>query len=112
MVMIKMTVDLFSRVDPVWLNMPDSDNHTDAVPLLSCVRIRRNIEGFPFPAKCNNSELYDSAAVSLGCIGRSELWNDCDVRMIDNLNNTSKNLLLEMRMITPLHAQGGGGRFF
>jgi protein arginine kinase len=78
----------------------------------SGVRIRRNIEGFPFPGRSSRSQLCDSAVIALGSIGRGDAWNGCEFRMVDNLDNLSRYLLLEMRFITPLLAQGGAGRFF
>lgn len=107
-----MVADLFSRVEPAWINAPDAESQSDVIALLSCVRVRRNIEGFPFPGKCSKSELYDAAAIALGNIGRSEVWNDCDFRMIDGMDNASRHLLLEMRLISPHLAKGGAGRFF
>ncbi|MDR1916641.1 MAG: hypothetical protein LBQ58_08720 [Synergistaceae bacterium] len=106
-----MTTDLFSRAEPAWLSAPDTESKSDSITLLSGVRIRRNIEGFPFPARCSKSELYDSAAIALGCLGRSSVWGECDFRMIDNLDNMSRHLLLEMKMITPRFALGGAGKF-
>jgi Arginine kinase len=107
-----MAADLFSRVEPAWINAPGTMNPADSIALLSCVRLRRNIKGFSFPWKCGKSALYDSAAILLGSIGRSVTWQHCDFRMLDSMDSMSRNLLLEMRLITPLHAQGGPGRFF
>jgi protein arginine kinase len=50
--------------------------------------------------------------IALGSIGRGDAWSGCEFRMVDNLDNLSRYLLLEMRFITPLLAQGGAGRFF
>lgn len=107
-----MTTDLFSRVEPSWISSADLDAANDPITLYSSVRTVRNIDGFPFPNRCSKPQLYDSAAILLGEIGSSETWMNCDFRMIDNLDALSKNLLLETRMITPLLAEGGAGRFF
>jgi protein arginine kinase len=109
--MKKMITDTFSRLLPAWIDAPDMDNGSDTITLMSSVRVRRNIDGFPFPVKCGRSELYDAAALVLGSIGRSETWEGCDFRMIDNLDTMSRNLLLEIRVITPLLINGGPGRF-
>jgi protein arginine kinase len=106
-----MTTDLFSRAEPAWLNIPDSEAKSDPITLLSSFRLRRNIEGFPFPARCGKSDLYDLAALILGCLGRSSAWGECEFRMIDNLDNLSRHLLLEMKMISSRFALGGAGRF-
>ncbi|MDR3254696.1 MAG: hypothetical protein LBT31_03940 [Synergistaceae bacterium] len=106
-----MTEDPFSSVVPAWIDSPDMENGADSITLMSTVRIRRNIEGFAFPGKCGKSDLYDSAARALGCIGHSDGWSGCDFRMIDNLDGASRNLLLETKVITPLLSQGGPGRF-
>jgi len=103
--------DSFSRVLPAWIDSPDMENGADSVMLMSVVRIRRNIDGFPFPGKCGKPELYDLAALTLGSIGHSDGWECCDFRMMDNLDGASRSMLLEARMITPLMAQGGPGRF-
>jgi protein arginine kinase len=50
--------------------------------------------------------------IALGSIGRGGAWSGCEFRMVDNLDNLSRHILLEMRFITPLLAQGGAGRFF
>ncbi|MDR1471080.1 MAG: hypothetical protein LBS75_01015 [Synergistaceae bacterium] len=106
-----MAVDLFSRAEPAWLSVPDSEAKSDPITLLSSVRVRRNIDGFPFPARCGKSDLYDLAAIILGCLGRSSAWGECEFRMIDNLDNLSRHLLLEMKMISSRFALGGVGRF-
>jgi protein arginine kinase len=105
-----MTEDLFASAEPAWVRRVDS-GEPDLITLLSSVRIRRNIAGFPFPLKCGKSELYDSAAVILGGIGGSPIWYGCDFRMIDSLDDASRHLLLEMNMITPQFVRGGPGRF-
>jgi protein arginine kinase len=106
-----MTEDLFSSVEPAWVGQPVSGGEPDSVTQMSSVRVRRNMEGFPFPDKCAKPELYDSAAMALGGIGRSPAWDGCDFRLIDSLNESSKHLLLEMNMITPKFMKGGPGRF-
>ncbi|MDR3332953.1 MAG: hypothetical protein LBT08_10030 [Synergistaceae bacterium] len=83
----------------------------DPIVLYSEVRIRRNIDGYSFPGNCGRSDLYDSAAAVLGSIGRSDAWDGCEFRMVDNLDSISRHLLLEMRLITPQLSQGGAGRF-
>ncbi|MDR1885653.1 MAG: hypothetical protein LBQ56_05205 [Synergistaceae bacterium] len=108
----KIVTDAFSRVEPAWVNAPGAMGEADAVALHSGVRMRRNIDGFPFPGGSSRSELCDAAVIALGSIGRSAAWNGCEFRMIDNLDNLSRYLLLEMRLITPQLAQGGAGRFF
>jgi protein arginine kinase len=105
-----MTEDLFASAEPAWIRSADP-GEPDLITLLSSVRIRRNITGFPFPFKCGKSELYDSAAIILGSFGGSSVWDDCDFRMIDSLDDASRHLLLEMSMITPKFVQGGPGRF-
>jgi protein arginine kinase len=105
-----MTEDLFASAEPAWICGSDPDG-SDLITLLSSVRIRRNIDGFPFPFKCGKSELFDSAAIVLGSLGESPVWDACDFRMIDNLCDTSRHLLLEMNIITAKFAQGGAGRF-
>ncbi|MDR1651719.1 MAG: hypothetical protein LBR87_08015 [Synergistaceae bacterium] len=100
--------DLFAA-EPAWVTAPSSG--PDSIVQLSSVRLRRNIDGFPFPSKCSKSQLYDSAAMALGALGRSREWEDCDFRMMDSLDDTSRYLLLEMKMITPRFVQGGAGRF-
>jgi protein arginine kinase len=87
------------------------ENGADSITLMTSVKIRRNIDGFAFPGRCGKSDLYDSAAQALGSIGHSGGWDDCDFRMIDNLDGASRNLLLETMVITPLLSQGGPGRF-
>jgi protein arginine kinase len=104
-------LDPFSSVLPAWIDSPDMENDADSITLVSGVRFRRNIAGFAFPGKCEKSELYDLAALALGSIGHSEGWEFCDFRMIDSLDGASRNVLLESRLITPLLAQGGPGRF-
>jgi protein arginine kinase len=104
-----MTEDLFVSAEPAWICKMEP-GASDLVTLLSSVRIRRNIQGFPFPLKCGKSELYDSAAVILGSFGGS-IWDGCDFRMLDSLDDTARHLLLEMNMITPRFVQGGPGRF-
>jgi protein arginine kinase len=49
--------------------------------------------------------------MALGALGRSPEWDDCDFRMMDNLDDMSRYLLLEMKMITPRFVRGGAGRF-
>jgi protein arginine kinase len=106
-----MTIDTFSSAEPAWVNAPGSHGGSDSITQLSSVRIRRNIEGFPFPSKCAKSELFDSAAIALGTIGRSPSWDESDFRLIDNLDDMSRYLLLEMKLITPHFLRGGPGRF-
>jgi protein arginine kinase len=103
--------DPFAKVLPAWIEAHDMDNGADSIAIMSGVRIRRNIDGFAFPGRCEKSELYDLAALVLGVIGRSDGWECFDFRMMDSLDNTSRNILLESRMITPVLAQGGPGRF-
>jgi protein arginine kinase len=103
--------DPFARVVPAWIDAQDMDNGADSITVMSGVRIRRNIDGFAFPGRCEKSELYDLAALMLGAIGRSDGWESLDFRMMDSLDGTSRNLLLESKMITPALAQGGAGRF-
>ncbi|MDR3280429.1 MAG: hypothetical protein LBT23_07945 [Synergistaceae bacterium] len=105
-----MADDVFVTSAPAWVDALESDG-SGAVVQLSSVRIRRNIEGFSFPSKCSKSELYDLAAIALGALGRSSEWVDCDFRMMDSLDDVSRYLLLEMKMITPRFVQGGAGRF-
>lgn len=107
-----MITDLFSAVEPVWIDAPDTENAADFIPLATSVRVRRNIEGFPFPGRCSKSGLFDVAALTLGGIGRSAAWDDCDFRMIDSLDKISRQLLMETKLISPLLAKGGAGRFF
>lgn len=106
-----MTADYFVKMEPTWVNAPSHTVAADAMTVASTVRIRRNINGFPFPGKCSKSELYDSAAIALGRMGRSPTWSDCDFRMIDSLDPLSRYLLVEKGLITPQFAQGGAGRF-
>ncbi len=111
-----MLTDYFSKIDLAWLSTPgDKDEGAyrsrALVPLVSQVKIRRNLAEFPFPGKCDNSQLYDVAAVVLSRIGGSDTWQKCDSRMLDNLDDVSKNLLLEKRLISPSFMQGGAGRF-
>jgi protein arginine kinase len=103
--------DPFAKVTPAWIEAPDMENGADSISVMSGVRIRRNVEGFAFPGRCEKSELYDLAALTLGVIGRSDSWEYCDFRMMDNMDGASRNLMLESGMITPLLAQGGPGRF-
>jgi protein arginine kinase len=105
-----MTEDLFASVEPAWVCKAEPGD-SDLITLLSSVRMRRNIEGFPFPLKCGKSELYDSAAVILSSLGESSALGGCDFRMIDSLDDASRHLLLEINMITPRFVQGGPGRF-
>ena len=107
-----MAGDPFAAANLSWFDMPDTDDYADSVSLFSSFRIRRNIRKFPFPGRCRNFELYDAAALILGCLGRDDQWNECDLRMVDKLDRMSRALLLEQRMITPLFAKGGAGRFF
>lgn len=107
-----MTDDLFAAANLSWFDMPDTDDYADSISLFSSVRIRRNIRKFAFPGRCRSFELYDAAALILGSLGRDEQWNECDLRMVDKLDRMSRALLLEQRMITPLLAKGGAGRFF
>ena len=111
-----MLTDYFSKIDLAWLDSPGSESEgglhpRTLVPLVSQVKIRRNLAGFPFPNKCDSSQLFDIAALVLSRIGESDAWNRCDSRMIDNLDDVSKNLLLEKRLISPSFMQGGAGRF-
>jgi protein arginine kinase len=106
-----MAEDLFSSAEPAWVSQPVSNGESGSVAQMSSVRVRRNMEGFPFPGKCAKSELYDSAATALGGIGRGSAWDGCDLRLIDDLDEPSKHLLLEMNMITPKFMRGGPGRF-
>ena len=104
-----MIEDSFVSAEPAWVR--DAPTQAGSVAQLSSVRLRRNIEGFPFPGKCSKSELYDSAAIALGSIGKSAAWEDCDFRLVDNLDDFSRHLLLEMNTITPGFMSGGAGRF-
>ena len=107
-----MIEDIFTSGEPAWVGRISADNSRhDPIIQSSSVRVRRNIEGFPFPGRCAKSQLYDSAAEALGSLGRSPVWNDCDFRLIDSLDDVSRNILLEMNMITPKLMQGGAGRF-
>jgi protein arginine kinase len=106
-----MTEDSFASAEPAWVHDVSARGIAGSVVQLSSVRLRRNIEGFPFPGKCSKSELYDSAAIALGSIGKSEVWEECDFRLVDNLDDFSKHLLLEMNTITPGFMNGGAGRF-
>jgi protein arginine kinase len=105
------TADSFAMVTPAWVEAHDMEDGADSITVMSAVRVRRNIDGFSFPGRCEKSELYDLAAVALGAIGRSDGWECMDFRMVDNLDGTSRNLLLESRVITQALAQGGPGRF-
>lgn len=98
-------------VTPAWVEAQDMEDGADSITVMSAVRVRRNIDGFSFPGRCEKSELYDLAAVALGAIGRSDGWECLDFRMVDNLDGTSRNLLLESKVITQALAQGGPGRF-
>jgi protein arginine kinase len=106
-----MTEDSFVDVEPAWVRDVPAQGMAGSVVQLSSVRLRRNIEGFPFPGKCSKSELYDSAAIALGSIGKSTVWEGCDFRLVDNLDEFSRHLLLEMNTITPGFMSGGPGRF-
>jgi protein arginine kinase len=106
-----MTEDSFASAEPAWVHDVPAQGMAGSVVQLSSVRLRRNIEGFPFPGRCSKSELYDSAAVALGSIGKSAVWEECDFRLVDNLDDFSKHLLLEMNTITPGFMSGGAGRF-
>lgn len=106
-----MITDMFASVEPAWLNVPEHDNGADSIPVVSTVKIRRNIAGFPFSSKCSKSDLFDIAAMALGAVGKSDMWNGCDFRMIDNLDSFSKNLLVESRLMSKKLANGGAGRF-
>ena len=101
--------DLFYSAEPAWVWQ--AAVHSEPVTQMSSVRVRRNIEGFPFPGRCGKSELYDSAAEALGSLGRSPVWGDCDFRLMDNLGEVAKYLLLENNVITPKFMLGGPGRF-
>jgi protein arginine kinase len=101
--------DLFSGAEPAWVWQTSA--HSEPVTQMSSVRVRRNIEGFPFPGRCGKSELYDSAAEALGSLGRSPAWEDCDFRLMDSLGEMDKYLLLESNVITPKFMLGGPGRF-
>jgi protein arginine kinase len=103
--------DTFSLGEPAWVSRPATDSVGDLVTQLSSVRVRRNIEGFPFPGRCGKPELYDSAAAALGGLGRSPVWVDCDFRQMDSLDETSRHLLLETNLITHKFMSGGPGRF-
>ncbi|MCL2684184.1 MAG: hypothetical protein FWE55_02975 [Synergistaceae bacterium] len=106
-----MLEDIFTSGEPAWVSGAPENCRTDPVIQLSSVRVKRNIEGFPFPARCAKSQLYDSAAEALGSLGRSPVWGECDFSLIDSLDDVSRHLLLEMNMITPKFMQGGAGRF-
>lgn len=111
-----MLTDYFSKISLGWLSSKedeiDGSFHPRAlIPLVSQVKIKRNLEGFPFASKCGNSQLFDIAAEILSRISESEAWRKCDSRMIDNLGEVSRNLLLEKRLISPSFLQGGAGRF-
>jgi protein arginine kinase len=103
--------DPFARVTPAWVEAQDMEDGADSITVMSGIRVRRNIDGFSFPGRCDKSELYDLAAVMLGAIGRNDGWDCLDFRMVDDLDSMSRNLLLESRVITPALAQGGPGRF-
>ncbi|MDR0649476.1 MAG: hypothetical protein LBF92_09105 [Synergistaceae bacterium] len=105
------TADPFAKVVPAWVDAHDMEDGADSITVMSGLRVRRNIDGFSFPGRCEKSELYDLAAVALGAIGRSDGWECLDFRMVDNLDGVSRNLLLESRMMTPVLARGGPGRF-
>ena len=106
-----MIEDTFAGGEPAWVGRIHANYQPDPIVQSSSVRVRRNIEGFPFPARCAKSQLYDSAAEALRSLGRSPVWDECDFRLIDSLDDVSRHLLLEMNMITPKLMQGGAGRF-
>ncbi|MDL2263707.1 hypothetical protein LJC31_03540 [Synergistaceae bacterium OttesenSCG-928-I11] len=106
-----MTFDALARIEPSWLSSDEIALQNDPITIMSGARIRRNLKGFPFPATCDKSQLFDTAALLLGTIGRSDEWTSCDFRMIDSLDGLSKNLLLETKIITATFADGGAGRF-
>jgi|GEM_PF-2698242 len=112
-----MLTEPFSKIDLGWLASGEGDEDgakqpRTLIPLVSQVRIRRNIDGYPFVSRCDNSQLYDIAATILSRISESGVWSECDSRMIDNLGEAPKNLLLEKRLISPDFMRGGAGRFF
>lgn len=111
-----MLTDYFSKIDLAWLRPTESGESGSPrmrafVPIVSQVRIHRNIAGFPFPNKCDDSMLYDIAAMVLSATGRADCWSGCDSRMMDHLDELSKNLLLEKRLISRAFMKGGPGRF-
>lgn len=111
-----MLTDYFSKISLGWLNSKGGEEggsfHPRAlIPLVSQVKIRRNLAGFPFANKCDHSQLFDIAAEILSKINESGAWSNCDSRMVDNLSEVSRKLLLEKRLISPSFLQGGAGRF-
>ncbi len=106
-----MTIDALARIEPSWLSSDEIDEQNDPITMMSGARVRRNLNGYPFPAACDKSQLFDVAALLLGTIGRSAQWRSCDFRMIDALDSHSKNLLLEANIISEAFAAGGAGRF-
>lgn len=108
---MKMTFDSFAKIEPSWLSSDKIEKINDPVVLMSCVTVRRNLKDFIFPGKAPKSQLFDTAAILLASIGKSDVWDNCDFRMIDSLDDVSKNLLLETKTISPLMSMGGSGRF-
>lgn len=110
-----MLTDYFSKFELAWLASKEEEGSSlfsrALIPLVTQVRIRRNLAGFPFPNKCGSSQLFDVAALLLSRMGDSDAWRRVDSRMIDNLDEVSKNLLLEKRLISQAFAKGGPGRF-
>ncbi len=106
-----MVFDALARIEPSWLSSDEINEQNDSITMMSGARFRRNLNGYPFPATCDKSQLFDVAALLLGTIGRSSEWRSCDFRMIDSLDNLSRNLLLETKTVSPTFAAGGAGRF-
>lgn len=109
--MIDMTCDSFARIEPSWLASDRINEMNDPVVLMSSISVRRNLKGFAFPGKASKSHLFDTAAVLLASVGKSDVWDNCDFRMVDSLDNLSRKLLLETKIISPLMSRGGSGRF-
>lgn len=103
--------DEFITIEPAWLSPDGEDRETDSIAVMSGVCVRRDLRGFPFPARCSKSQLYDTAALLLDTIGRSEEWGECDFRLIDSLDDFSRGVLIETGLITRQFAEGGAGRF-
>lgn len=106
-----MKTEMFTKVKPAWLVSEDIDARCEPIALMSGVKIRRNIAGFPFPNRCGRVELFDSAAQILGGVGKNCLTKRCDFTAVDALDSATRNLLLETGMMTPKLANGGSGRF-
>lgn len=105
-----MSADELSLIEPAWVSLPDGER-ADPVWLSSSVRVLRNIKGYRFPSTCAKSTLLDTAAMLLGTVGRCDEWDGCDFRQMDALDELSRGLLAEARVITQEFAGGGTGRF-